>query len=82
MRRLFTSFLLTVCCALCVQAQVKITCDGAEVHDGDELVFYAEEVADEFGMYDNPVAGPDHAPLFINESGAPIESFAVSVTTS
>lgn len=82
MKRFFTSFFSLLLGIAAVQAQVRITCDGKDIQDGDTLTFYAYEIADEFGMYDTPEAGPAHAPLFTNTSGADIEQFAVSVKTS
>lgn len=82
MKRIFTPFLLLAFGLTTAQAQVRITCDGRDVEEGDTLTFYAYEVADEFGIYETPEAGPSHAPLFINTSGAPIDDFTVSVTTS
>lgn len=82
MKRVFAPLLTLLLCLGTAQAQVRITCDGREIQDGDTLTFYAYEVADEFGMYDAPEAGPSHDPLFTNTTEAPLSQFAVSVTTS
>lgn len=82
MKRVFAPLLALLLCLGTAQAQVRITCDGHDIKDGDTLTFYAYEVADEFGMYDAPEAGPSHDPLFTNTTEAPIAQFAVSVTTS
>ena len=76
MKKFFTLCLCALLGATFAQAQVKVTCDGKEVKDGDVLTFYAHE--DDFG---DIAAGPAMDPTFKNTTDADFD-LTVEVTTS
>ena len=76
MKKFFTLCLCALLGATLAQAQVKVTCDGKEVNDGDRLTFYAHE--DDFG---DIVAGPAMDPTFKNTTDADFD-LTVEVKTS
>lgn len=76
MKKLFT----LCCCALfgavMAHAQLKVTCNGKEVAEGEKLTFYAHE--DDFG---DIVAGPEMDPSFKNTTDSDYD-LTVTVKTS
>lgn len=62
MKKLLT-LLLSLAAFSQLPAQVSVTCNGQEVKDGDELVFYASEEEDPFGGT-SISAGPSADPTF------------------
>ena len=76
MKKFFTLCLCALLGATLAQAQVKVTCDGKEVKDGDRLTFYAHE--DDFG---DIAAGPAMDPTFKNTTDADFD-LTVEVKTS
>lgn len=81
MKKLFT---LTLMAFLAVQsyAQLAVTCNGEEVKNGDEIVFYATEAASIFGGID-VTAGPEMEPLIAKTGDSDVLlTVAVSVSST
>lgn len=80
MKPLFTLMLAALLGAGAMQAQVTVTCEGKEVKDGDNLIFYAEE-DDVFGGVEAKPAAPYLTDPTITAATTPYK-IKVEVTTS